>query len=68
MLQIHEVSGGNPFYALELARAMDDGSTDVVTSLPGTLAGLVQVRIGRLTPTRGGRCSPPPVCPIHRWG
>ncbi|HET6735466.1 ATP-binding protein [Mycobacterium sp.] len=49
MLQIHEVSGGNPFYALELARAMEDGSTDAVTSLPGTLAGLVRSRIGRLT-------------------
>src|SRR5882757_11531598 len=49
MLQIHDVSGGNPFYALELARAMESGSTDAVTSLPGTLAGLVRSRIGRLT-------------------
>jgi DNA-binding CsgD family transcriptional regulator len=48
MLQIHEVSGGNPFYALELAREMDE-STHAVTSLPGTLAGLVRARIGRLT-------------------
>jgi len=49
MMQIREVSGGNPFYALELARAMEDGSTDAVTSLPGTLAGLVRSRIGRLS-------------------
>lgn len=48
MIQIHEVSGGNPFYALELARAMEDGSRDAVTSLPGTLAELVRSRIGRL--------------------
>jgi hypothetical protein len=26
MTRIHEVSGGNPFYALELARAIDDDS------------------------------------------
>jgi DNA-binding CsgD family transcriptional regulator len=49
MLQIHEVSGGNPFYALEVARAMEDDSTRTVTSLPGTLSGLVRSRIGRLT-------------------
>jgi DNA-binding CsgD family transcriptional regulator len=49
MLQIHEVSGGNPFYALELARAMEGGSTRTISALPGTLAGLVRSRIGKLT-------------------
>ena len=41
------ISGGNPFYALELARAMDDGRADVGASLPGTLAELVRDRISR---------------------
>ena len=47
MRRIHDVSGGNPFYALELARAMDDGRGDVGASLPGTLAELVRDRISR---------------------
>jgi DNA-binding CsgD family transcriptional regulator len=49
MLQMCEVSGGNPFYALELARALEDDSQKALTSLPGTLAGLVRSRIDRLT-------------------
>ncbi len=49
MLQIHGVSGGNPFYALELARAMDHESAHAGASLPDTLAGLVRARIGSLT-------------------
>jgi len=49
MLQIYGVSAGNPFYALELARALDDDSEHAVTSLPGTLAELVRSRIGSLT-------------------
>ena len=48
MLQIHEVSGGNPFYALELARAMNDESRRAGTLLPSTLAELVRARIGSL--------------------
>ena len=48
MLQIHQVSGGNPFYAVELARAIDDGSWDDWGSLPVTLAELVRARIGGL--------------------
>jgi hypothetical protein len=48
MLQIYEVSSGNPFYALELARALEDDSKLALTSLPGTLAGLVRSRIDRL--------------------
>ncbi|MDT5326352.1 MAG: hypothetical protein QOF25_3504 [Mycobacterium sp.] len=48
MLQIHQVSGGNPFYAVELARAIDDGSWDDRASLPGSLAELVRARIGGL--------------------
>ncbi len=51
MVRIHEISGGNPFYALELARSMDDApSTSVEAELPRTLAGLVRARIGDLDP------------------
>ena len=49
MRRIHDISGGNPFYALELARAMDDDTGGVGASLPGTLAELVRARIGRLS-------------------
>ena len=48
LVRIHEVSGGNPFYALELARHF---TTDNVRSsaLPPTLAELVQSRIMELS-------------------
>ena len=46
MLRIAEISGGNPFYALELARAIDAGRSGTV--LPATLAELMRMRIGRL--------------------
>lgn len=49
MVRIHEISGGNPFYALELARALDEGGHFFGrTALPATLAELVQTRIGGL--------------------
>jgi DNA-binding CsgD family transcriptional regulator len=44
MLRLHEVSGGNPFYALELVRASERGSLDG-RPLPGTLGQLVRVRL-----------------------
>ncbi|HEX4724355.1 MAG TPA: LuxR family transcriptional regulator [Pseudonocardiaceae bacterium] len=44
MARIHQVSGGNPFYALELAR------TDTATELPPTLAQLVRARIDGIKP------------------
>ena len=47
MVRLHEISGGNPFYALELARALD-GASSPDAPLPSTLAGLVQARIGNL--------------------
>nr|WP_268778112.1 AAA family ATPase [Mycolicibacterium malmesburyense] len=46
MVRIAEISGGNPFYALELARAIDAGGSQSV--LPATLAELMRRRIGRL--------------------
>lgn len=43
MVRIAEVSGGNPFYALEMARAVD-----TEPDLPRTLADLVRIRIADL--------------------
>jgi hypothetical protein len=47
MARIHQVSAGNPFYAIELARALVDSAGE---QLPGTLAELVRARIGSLDP------------------
>jgi DNA-binding CsgD family transcriptional regulator len=49
MVRIHEVSGGNPFYAIELARGIDAGPSDVDPLLPRSLAELVRARLGSLT-------------------
>jgi DNA-binding CsgD family transcriptional regulator len=48
VVRIADVSGGNPFYALEIARAIDGQSTTADGDLPRTLADLVRIRIGRL--------------------
>ena len=48
MVRIAEASGGNPFYALELARAMGAVSTGADSVLPASLAELMRIRIGRL--------------------
>ena len=48
MVRIFEISGGNPFYALELAHAMHVGSSRAQPSLPTTLAELMRLRIGSL--------------------
>lgn len=48
MLQVHAISGGNPFYAVELARAVGEGAWDDGGSLPGSLAELVRARVGSL--------------------
>jgi DNA-binding CsgD family transcriptional regulator len=45
MTRIGQMSAGNPFYAIELARAFVD---NVGEALPGTLAELVQARVGGL--------------------
>ncbi|ORA37827.1 hypothetical protein BST13_07245 [Mycobacterium aquaticum] len=45
MVRIHQISGGNPFYALELARTIDTQAAVVEMPLPGTLAELVHARI-----------------------
>jgi DNA-binding CsgD family transcriptional regulator len=49
MRRIGEISAGNPFYALELARAMNNGSTGNDPELPRTLADLVRTRVENLS-------------------
>lgn len=46
--RIADVSGGNPFFALELARSMSGHATPAVAGLPRTLAEVVRQRIGGL--------------------
>jgi hypothetical protein len=49
MVRIYEISGGNPFYALELARAMGSETLSAEgQQLPSTLADLVRARMGSL--------------------
>lgn len=47
MLDIQEVSRGNPLYGLELARSLE-GQSLASTSLPASLAELVRARVGSL--------------------
>ncbi|MCU1698756.1 MAG: transcriptional regulator, luxR family [Mycobacterium sp.] len=46
MVRIAELSQGNPFYALELARVVDEPSPTAERELPRTLADMVRSRIG----------------------
>ncbi len=50
LLRVHETSGGNPFYALELARALGGADVDPTQPLrvPESLDGLVRARIDKL--------------------
>ncbi|MBV8928067.1 MAG: AAA family ATPase, partial [Mycobacteriaceae bacterium] len=48
MVRIHEISGGNPFYAIELACAIDGQSPLGDIALPTTLAELMHQRLGNL--------------------
>jgi DNA-binding CsgD family transcriptional regulator len=51
LARIEQVSGGNPFYALELARSAQAGSgAGPAWPLPGTLDQLVQARMAGLRP------------------
>jgi DNA-binding CsgD family transcriptional regulator len=51
LLRVHETSGGNPFYALELARALG-AEVDPAQPLraPESLEGLVRARLDKLPP------------------
>lgn len=51
--RIHEASGGNPFFAIELAAAAARHSREdplATLPVPDTLAGLLDERVGRLPP------------------
>jgi DNA-binding NarL/FixJ family response regulator len=51
MGRIHQVSGGNPFYAIELARAIAEHPPGAETTpLPRTLADVVRARLNGLGP------------------
>ena len=47
MSRIYEISGGNPFFAIELALAAADDVAANKVELPGSLAALVRNRLGR---------------------
>ena len=49
MVKIHEISGGNPFYALELARSIDPRAQGGEVPMPRSLTELVRARIDGLT-------------------
>ncbi|TPG37049.1 AAA family ATPase [Mycolicibacterium hodleri] len=53
MVRIAEISGGNPFYALELARGVGSGSATGDSVLPSTLTELVRLRTGHFDGTVG---------------
>ncbi|MCV7100818.1 helix-turn-helix transcriptional regulator [Mycobacterium palustre] len=48
LLRLHSVSGGNPFYALELAREIGTRRANTELGLPASLSDLVRTRIGRV--------------------
>ena len=51
LLRVHETSGGNPFYALELARALGaDVDPTQPLRVPESLEGLVRARVDKLPP------------------
>lgn len=53
ILRIHQLSGGNPFYALELGRVVDGDTAIPEPTLPSKLADLVRSRLTGL----GSRCA-----------
>lgn len=50
MLRIHEIAGGNPLFALELARAWRADRSDEGTTVPTRAVELIHSRIDGLTP------------------
>ena len=47
LLRVHEISGGNPFFALELIREIGPNRRPADLSLPGSLGDLISSRITR---------------------
>lgn len=50
IVRIHEISGGNPLFAMELAVATAEDASAATVVLPDTLASLVHRRIGQADP------------------
>ncbi len=48
LLRIHQISGGNPLFALELAREIDTDAGTGALPMPGSLSELVSSRIARI--------------------
>jgi DNA-binding CsgD family transcriptional regulator len=48
LLRIHQISGGNPFYAVELAREIDQLGSGAELKLPDSLSDLTHSRISRI--------------------
>lgn len=48
LVRIHEISCGNPFFALELARAVTESGPQTLALLPDSLAVLVRERLAHL--------------------
>ncbi|HEU4673976.1 MAG TPA: AAA family ATPase [Candidatus Limnocylindrales bacterium] len=50
LVRVHGLSGGNPFFALEIARAIERGrsAADGMPAVPASLEDLVRERIGQL--------------------
>ncbi|WP_319455805.1 MULTISPECIES: LuxR C-terminal-related transcriptional regulator [unclassified Mycobacterium] len=53
MVRIYQTSGGNPFYALELARSIHGNPAPGAEILPGSLNELVEARIGAVDTATG---------------
>ena len=61
LVRIEEASGGNPFYALEIARALGDAGPDLAADgrvpIPDSLGGLLEAaRRGAARSDAPGRC------------
>ena len=50
VVRLHDVSGGNVFYALEIARALPETQSPVTLPMPPSLRQLVGARLGALPP------------------
>jgi DNA-binding CsgD family transcriptional regulator len=48
LLRIHQISGGNPFYAVELARELNQRGSGADLRLPDSLAEVTRARIARI--------------------
>lgn len=48
MRRIHEISGGNPFYAIELAREIDRQGAAAEVTLPDSLGTLARLRVNNV--------------------